>query len=556
MSLDLAIILAAHGSHDDSSANRRLRALASALDAGSAHPVTPAFNLGTPSFAGAIDATNAQRILVIPVMTSDGHFVRTVVPRRCAEARTAPSKQITIAPPIGARPEIADSIVRHVSNTIREFNADPAGTTILVVGHGTRRSSTSGSATEALAARIARDTGITDTRAAFLDADPLVEEIVPTLGARDVIVVPFLLGGGEHAERDIPARIGLHADGSTPRAIYQDRRRFIFETPLLDQPALADAILETIREHARPPIRLATRRSTLALRQAERVGEAIGRVTPRRVTLVEFDSSGDLDLSTPIDALPGDSPFTDAIAAALARTDVDLATHSLKDLPLEPDGALPVVAVLERGSVEEVLIARDGATLDTLPSGARIGVSCARRAAQLRRLRPDLVPTSIRGPVDRRVALVLDGAYDGAILAAAGVERLGLERHVTQRFTLDEFVSAAGQGAIAIQARTDDPAMGALGASIDHTPTRRAVEAELALARALEPRVAPLVLAAAARIDAADGAVVLFARVISPEGALVLDETVRALTPGEAARDAALRLLTGLAHPLITEGVA
>ena len=557
MNTDFAIILAAHGNHDDSNANQRVRALADTIAARTSLSVIPAFNLGTPSFADTIDATPARRVLVIPLMTSDGYFVRTVLPRRCAEARTAASKVITIAPPIGARVEIVDAIVEEAHRTMEEFGAAPASSTILVVGHGTRRSSTSGSATESLASRLGDRTGVADACAVFLDADPLLEEVAPTLSARHIIVVPFLLGGGDHAEKDIPNRLGLHPDGdSPPRAVYQDRRRFIFEPALLDRSALAAAILATIREHMRPPIRLATRRSTLALWQAERVRDAIRRTTSRPIALLEFDSSGDLNQLSPVDALPGVSPFTDVITGALARSEADLATHSLKDLPLEPDEARPVVGVLERGSIEEVLIARDGVALDALPAGARIGVSCMRRAAQLRRLRPDLVPATIRGPVDRRVALVLDGTYDGAILAAAGIERLGLERHITQRFTIDEMTPAAGQGAIAIQARAGDPDMQAVGASLDHAPTRRSVEAELTLARMLEPEVEPLIVATAARIDATDGSIVLFTRLISPEGDFVLDEIARGTTPEGAAQDASLRLLERLGHPALAEGLA
>lgn len=550
------VMLAAHGCGDDSRANRRVRALAEEVSRRTGMAVIAGFNLGSPSWADAIDGLDTERVLVVPLMTSEGYFSGTVLPERCGAAESASRKRIRYAPPIGLRPELARAIVAQACATVTEFGVDPSNATVLVVGHGTRRHPMSADATLTLAQAIADAIPGADSRAVFLDQDPLLEHVGHTLTRRDILIIPHLLGGGDHAEKDIAERLALPADGVPPRAIFRDRRRYIFEPALLDHAGLLGAIVSTATEaHGAPPIRLGTRRSPLALWQAERVRETVERVSGRAVELVTFDASGDLNLSAPIDALPGESPFTDAISAALATGDIDLATHSLKDLPLEPDARLPIIGVLERGSVEEVLIARDGATLEALPPGARIGVSCARRSAQLRRLRPDLEPAPIRGPVDKRVAMVLDGTYDGAILAAAGVERLGLERYITQRFTLDEIAPAAGQGAIALQARAGDEAMRRIGALAEHAPTRRAIDAELAAARALEPAVEPMVVAVAAR--ACPGREIeLFVRVVSRDTRFVHDETVRADGPASLAREAAARILSAIDHPASVGGAS
>lgn len=230
-------------------------------------------------------------------------------------------------------------------------------------------------------------------------------------------------------------------------------------------------------------IRVGTRKSALALRQAETVRErlvALGGLDPEDVVLVPFSSRGD-DLTGPIASLGTKGAFTESLERALAENEIDVAVHSLKDLPVEPRPGLAVAAVLEREDPSDVHVSRDGVSLASLPRGASVGTGSPRRRAHLRALRGDLVPVELRGNVDTRLARARRGDPASVILAAAGLLRLGLfDAAVMERLPLDSWLPAPGQGAIAVQARTGDSAVAAAAASIDHAPTRRAVEAERA----------------------------------------------------------------------------
>lgn len=549
MSSSIAVILAAHGAGDDSAANAAIRRLAMDAALATGLPIMPAFNLGRPRYEDALAAIDARHIIVVPLMTSAGYFAGEVVPRRFRQTRCI------VAEPVGIRPDLVSALAARTARTAAAASFAPVMTTVIVVGHGTERCSTSGEAAGALALAIAELVPGITARAAFLDQEPLLEDAARMIETANVIIVPLLVGGGHHASIDIAARLGINAD--QPLGVHERAgRRYVFEPPLIDRPELLDAVVACINAQVRRiPIRLGTRRSRLALRQARRAAAAIRRATRRVVELAPFDASGDLDQTTPVEQLPGESPFSDEITAALLRGQIDIATHSLKDLPLEPDPSAPVVAVLQRGPVEEVLVARDGMRLWDLPSGARVGVSCVRRAAQLRRLRPALVAAAIRGPVDARIAQVLSGMYDAAILAAAGLERLGLAQHITQRFATEELTPAAGQGAIALQARADDAAALELARAINHVPTWRAVQAELALARQLEHRIHPYVMGAVAHTEPS-GDIALLLRVLAPDGRLAFSDIVRASSPAAAANQAASAVTRDLGSLAWRESVA
>jgi hydroxymethylbilane synthase len=227
------------------------------------------------------------------------------------------------------------------------------------------------------------------------------------------------------------------------------------------------------------PLRLGTRGSALALWQSRHVADRIrARIDGLAVTLVEIVSTGDAVADVPLSTVEGTGFFTASIERALLDRRVDLAVHSCKDLPVAETPGLVVAAILPRGPVEDVLVARDGHTLATLPPGARVGTCSLRRTAQLRARRPDLEFQPLRGNVPTRVARVVSGELDAIVLAHAGLVRLGLAAHVTEVFGALDVLPAPAQGAIAVQCRRDDAATVARLAALDDTRTRRAVTAE------------------------------------------------------------------------------
>jgi hydroxymethylbilane synthase len=229
-------------------------------------------------------------------------------------------------------------------------------------------------------------------------------------------------------------------------------------------------------------IRIGARGSQLSRRQAESVRARLAVARPDlTATLVIIETKGDRTLDTPLPEIGGKGVFTLEIEEALRAGEIDLAVHSLKDLPTEPVPGIVIGAVPERVTVCDALISRSGATLIDLPEGAVIGTSSHRRAAQLRRVRPDLRTESIRGNIETRLRKTADptGLYDAAVLAAAGLERLDLLEAATAFLPLELMLTAPGQGALAVQCR-DEPDSRALLAAIDDVAARLATSAERA----------------------------------------------------------------------------
>lgn len=223
-------------------------------------------------------------------------------------------------------------------------------------------------------------------------------------------------------------------------------------------------------------IRIGTRGSLLARWQAEHVQgrlEALGH----EVSLVIITTTGDRLLDRRLEAVGGKGAFLKEIEEAMQAGEVDLAVHSLKDVPtLMPEG-LELVAMLERADARDALVSA-GPGLDDLPPGARIGTTSLRRQAQLGAARPDLVVTDLRGNVDTRLRRLGEGAFDAILLAMAGLVRLGRADRVTQALDPRAFVPAPGQGTIALECRGDDGAIREAVAPLHHEPTARAVTAE------------------------------------------------------------------------------
>lgn len=200
-----------------------------------------------------------------------------------------------------------------------------------------------------------------------------------------------------------------------------------------------------------------TRTSTLALWQTNHVCDLLTAVFPTLTcNIIPYSTKGDQQLDQPLWKIGGKGLFTEVLENGLRAGDIDFAVHSLKDLPTENPDGLVLGAIIGRADVRDVLVANNGWTLQSLPHGATVGTSSLRRQAQLLAVRPDLTVKSIRGNVETRIRKVHDGQYDAAVLAAAGITRLGLDDAVTDWLPLDIMLPAPGQGALGIQCRAAD----------------------------------------------------------------------------------------------------
>lgn len=225
----------------------------------------------------------------------------------------------------------------------------------------------------------------------------------------------------------------------------------------------------------------ATRPSALARWQTQWVSDALINIH-RDLECEEkiITTQGDKILDRPLPEIGGKGLFTQELESELLNGDVHCAVHSLKDLPVENPAGLTVGCIPGRAEVHDVLISKNRYTLSTLPKGASVGTSSLRRASQILSLRPDVKTESLRGNVDTRLRKALDGQYDAIILAGAGLIRLGLDKHVTEWLSLDVMLPAPGQGALAIQCRSDDQTTLNLLTALEDKSTRKAVTAERA----------------------------------------------------------------------------
>ena len=236
---------------------------------------------------------------------------------------------------------------------------------------------------------------------------------------------------------------------------------------------------------AEDALRLGSRRSPMAIAQSGDVARLITARTGRQVEIVGVTTHGDVSTEH-LTQIGGTGVFVSALRESLLRGDVDLAVHSLKDLPTaRPDG-ITLAAVPARDDPRDALVGRDGAKLADLPAGARIGTGSPRRAAQLALLRGDVSCVPIRGNANTRLAKLRDGEFDAVVLAYAGLARIGKTDLVSQVFEPDDMLPAPGQGALAVECRAGDAGLTELLAAIDHSATRAAVTAERSVLAALE----------------------------------------------------------------------
>jgi hydroxymethylbilane synthase len=264
-----------------------------------------------------------------------------------------------------------------------------------------------------------------------------------------------------------------------------------------------------------------TRKSALALWQTDWVIERLHAAWPGVACVVQpFLTEGDRTQAQnkPLPEIGGKGLFTQELEEALRNGDIDLAVHSLKDLPVEEPPGVTIGAIPTRADVRDGLVARNGWTLATLPHGSVVGTSSTRRAAQLLAARPDLVIRPIRGNVETRIKKVLNGDYDATVLALAGLNRLNLAHHVTDLLSLEIMLPAPGQGALAIQCRSDDEAVRSLLEPLEDATVRAAVNAERGFLSRLGGGCSAPVAAYATPVDGETRCLSMEALVASPDG--------------------------------------
>lgn len=307
------------------------------------------------------------------------------------------------------------------------------------------------------------------------------------------------------------------------------------------------------------PLRVGTRASLLARTQSETVAAALREALDREVVLVEVTTEGDVS-AAPLSSMGGAGVFVSALREALLRGDVDVAVHSLKDLPTDPADGITLAAVPLREDPRDVVVARDGLTLGELPPGSRVGTGSPRRASQLRALGMGLDVVDIRGNVDTRIRYVTSGELDAVVLARAGLARLGRVDEATEVLDPLQMLPAPGQGALAVECRSDDGYLAdQVRAALDDDRTRAAVTAERTVLNALEAGCsAPL--GALAEVAEGDDGDELWIRAValSYDGAVAVRRSATG-TPDNAVgvgQRLAAEMLDEGADTLITEQVS
>jgi hydroxymethylbilane synthase len=271
----------------------------------------------------------------------------------------------------------------------------------------------------------------------------------------------------------------------------------------------------------RTKLTIGTRGSKLALWQSEYIRARIEGITGLEVAIRVIKTTGDKILDVPLSKVGGKGLFTKEIEIELASGEVDLAVHSMKDVPTDLPGGLVIAAMPERVDPRDAIVSGSGYTLDTLPAGARVGTSSLRRVAQVRALRPDVEIVDVRGNLDTRMRKAETGEVDAVILAAAGITRMGWAERITHYIPHTQMVSAVGQGAIGVEIREDDEFMQGVCAQLADAMTMTCVRAERVVMRTLEGGC-QVPIGAYARVE--DGTLVMDAVVGSVDGATILRE--------------------------------
>ncbi len=289
-------------------------------------------------------------------------------------------------------------------------------------------------------------------------------------------------------------------------------------------------------------VRIATRRSPLALWQAEHVAERLRSAHPGlEVELLPMVTEGDRILDRALAEVGGKGLFIKELEVAMLEGRADLAVHSMKDVPAELPPGMVLSTVLERADPRDALVSSQYGTLEDLPAGARVGTSSLRRQCQLRRLRPDVVVGQLRGNVQTRLAKLDSGAFDAILLATAGLERLGMGSRIRHRVAPEQLLPAVGQGIVGIESREADHRLHALLAPLENREARLCLTAERAMAAALQGSCQSPI-AGFAELDG--GQLTLRGLVGMPDGSRVLADTVSG--PGTRAAEIGAELASRL----------
>jgi len=280
-------------------------------------------------------------------------------------------------------------------------------------------------------------------------------------------------------------------------------------------------------------IRIATRKSALALWQAEHVAALLqGLPEVTGTELLPMSTKGDEILDRSLQKIGGKGLFIKELEVAMQNGDADLAVHSMKDVPAEMPDGFCLAATLARANHRDALVTRDGKRLDQLPQNARIGSSSLRRQAQLKMMRSDFNVEALRGNVNTRLAKLENGDYDAIILAAAGLERLELDHHISHQFSPSEMLPAAAQGVLGIECLESNAAIRAILEQLTDPVTLQTTTAERAIARVLGASCQSPV---AAYATVSNEALALTALVAHPDGSKSIRESISG-SPDDAER--------------------
>ena len=542
------LILAAHGSRTDSATNALVRTLARRIEhAKRFDEVVVAFNHGSPTYAEVLDQITATDLTVVPMMTSSGYFAEVELPRGLAANRRYSEVRIRQTPPVGVHPRMADLVLARLKDLSREHRLDPKHTEVLIVGHGTRNHPGSRGATEQLAANLRATNTFAGFVEAFLEEEPSIAEAYACLECENLIVVPFLIGMGQHASADIPEQLGLTLPelSKLPLRQWIKDRLVLCDAAVGTYPNVADLVLDLAvgsggAVHGRRgcdtrTIRLGASDGPLARWQANLVSHLL-QAKGLAVEVHPFSAA-----SSHTQALSDaviDEPLAGELETALAAGEIDLIARSLRDLPPSDATELEIAAFLPRGEVTESLVSADNVRLAGLAPGSVVGVTNQRRAAQVRVLRPDLETTIVNGSVEDRIRKVRAGDLDAVVLATASLRRLAVLHEACETFSFDDFLPAAGQGIIAVQVRSGDPLGGTIREALDDSATRQAALAEREFVKTYHQSDQWH----AAAYALVNGDLSLRARLVSSDGLKQCEVLVTGTDPHEVAAQAVRRI--------------
>ena len=300
-------------------------------------------------------------------------------------------------------------------------------------------------------------------------------------------------------------------------------------------------------------IRIATRKSELALWQARHVAEKLERLEQvSGVSLVPLSTRGDEILDKSLQKIGGKGLFIKELEVAMQSGNADIAVHSMKDVPAEMPTGFCIAAVLERANPTDAFVSADSRRLADLPAGAQIGSSSLRRQAQLRAERPDIEVIPLRGNVNTRLRKLADGEYDAIVLASAGLERLGMQHHITEEFSVDRMLPAAAQGVVGIECLSERAELRSVLEQLNDPLSVLTTAAERAVAATLDANCQSPV-ASFAVVD--DGRVTVNALVGSADGTRIIRATASGSTddPSQLGARVARQLLEKGAGDLLVE---